>query len=119
MSNPKTIVGGLIVVNLSSMFQSPLRGGEITAHANIERLVTETVKLFEDLPRASKTGPSSNKPNEIDAIGIIVVDYDNVKGHSAKLVMEPPAPPLGSPLHYHSFVKAICEAFGARFSGGD
>ncbi|MEW5747200.1 MAG: hypothetical protein AB1793_00220 [Candidatus Thermoplasmatota archaeon] len=118
MSNPRTIVGGLVVVNMSASFMSPLRAGETTMHANIERLVTETVKLFEDLPRASKTGPSPSKPNEIDAVGVIVVDYDNVKGHSAKLVSEPPAPQLGSPLHYHSFVKAICEAFSVRFAGG-
>jgi hypothetical protein len=115
MKNPKTIVGGLVVINMASSFRSPLRNGETTIHTNISRLVAETVQLFQDLPRAPSSGLASGNLNQIDAMGVIIVEYSNVDGEPAKLVTGPPAPPPQSPVHYASFVRDICAAFGSRF----
>ena len=115
MKNPRTVVGGLVVINVAPSFRSPTRKGEITIHKNIDRLVAESVRLFEDLPRAPARGLEGGNLNEIDAIGVIVVDYTNIKDTPARLVTEPPAPQPGSPLHYDCFVRTICEAFTARF----
>lgn len=116
MTDAKMIVGGLVVLNQAPSFTSPLRSGGPTTHKNIERLIPETIKLFEDLPRAPHDGHSPNLQNQIDAIGVIVIEYDNIRGHPARLVTESPAPQPGSPLHYHSFVRDICSAFNARYS---
>jgi hypothetical protein len=118
MKNPKTIVGGLVVINMASSFRSPLRNGETTIHANISRLVEECVQLFEDLPRAPSSGPTAGNPNQIDAMGVIIVEYSNVDGEPAKLVTDHPAPAPQSPVHYASFVRDICGAFGSRFGSG-
>jgi hypothetical protein len=115
MKNPKTIVGGIVVINMASSFRSPLRGGETTIHANISRLVGESIRLFEDLPRARSSGPDPSGLNQIDAMGVIVVDYSNIEGDVAKLVTESPAPSVESPVHYSSFVRDICRAFSTRF----
>jgi hypothetical protein len=118
MKNPKTIVGGLVVINMASSFRSPLRSGETTIHTNISRLVAESVQLFQDLPRAPSSGVAAGNPNQIDAMGVIVVEYSNLEGEPARLVTDPPAPPPGSPVHYASFVRDICSAFGSRFGPG-
>jgi len=115
MKNPKTIVGGLVVINCAGSFRSPLRDGEMTIHANIERLVAESVKMFEDLPRAPSGGADPKNLNQIDAIGIIVLEYSNAMGEVAKLVTGSPAPQIGSPAHYNNFVKDICTAFLTRY----
>jgi len=116
MKNPKTIVGGLMVINLADKFRSPLRNGEVTNHKNISRLVDECVQLFQDLPRAPSQGISSGEVNQIDAMGVIVVEYTNIEKESARLVMNPPAPQSDNPVHYMNFVTDICRAFSARFS---
>lgn len=117
MKNPRTIVGGLVVINIASTFRSPLRDGETTVHANISRLVEETVQLFQDLPRAPASGPLPNNLNQIDAMGVIVIDFTNIEDQPAKLVTSSPAPMPGSPIHYESFVRDICRAFAIRFTG--
>jgi hypothetical protein len=115
MRDLKTIVGGLVVINMAETFKSPLRNGETTIHANISRLVSESVKLFEDLPRAPSSGLTGGNLNQIDAMGVIVVRYTNERGEQATLVTDPPAPQPSSPVHYANFVKDICSAFGERF----
>ena len=116
MKNPKTIVGGLVVINNAGSFRSPLRDGDVTIHANIERLVAESVKLFEDLPRAQSNGPDSKNLNQIDAVGVIVIEYSDPKEKPTKLVSDFPAPQPGSPVRYENFVKDICSAFLARYA---
>lgn len=115
MKNPKTIVGGLMVINISPRYRSPLRD-DITIHKNITRLVSESVRLFEDLPRASPSGASPGNLNQIDAVGVIVINHSGVIGDTTNLVTDPPAPQPDSPVQYESFVKDICEAFKVRFA---
>jgi hypothetical protein len=116
MKNPKTIVGGFVVINNAGSFKSPLRDGDVTIHANIERLVAESVKLFEDLPRAQSSGPDQKNLNQIDAVGVIVIEFSDLREKPTKLVTNFPAPGRESPVHYDKFVKDICSAFSKRYS---
>ena len=107
--NPKTIVGGLLVINMASRFRSPLRP-KITEHRNIERLVQETVDLFMGLPLAKRNGTG------LDALGIVVISHTNIEGDSSRLVTDKPAPQPSDSLHYLTFLDDICNAFRRRFS---
>jgi hypothetical protein len=113
--NAKTIVGGLLLVNLADRFQTPLArtSGGVTPHPHIERLVAEIVSLIDVLPRAA---PAPGRAG-IEALGIIVVKHTNVKGDVSEIVTAPPARSAGQPLSYLSFLHDLCEAFGTRFAG--
>lgn len=107
--NPKTIVSGLVIVNMASRFKSPLRP-EITNHRNVDRLVKETVTLLSGLKMSKQGGPG------LEALGIIVVSHSNIAQEPTKLITTDPAPQVGEPTHYSSFLNDICHVYGARFS---
>jgi hypothetical protein len=107
--DPKTIVGGLVVVNIAERFKSPLRP-EVTDHHNVKALVRKTIELFKGLPR-SKDGKAG-----LDALGVIVVSHSNLKGEKSELVRGDPAPELGDSVHYDTFLRDICTAFNHRVS---
>lgn len=111
--NPKTIVGGLLVVNMASRFQTPLArtAKGITSHRNIERLVEEIVSLMNAIPKAAAQAGTAG----IEGIGLIVVTHSNVAGEETELVTRSPAPAGDHPLSYLSFLRDICAAFSARF----
>ena len=111
--NPKTIVGGLLVVNMAPRFQTPLprQSGGLNEHRNIERLVAEIVTMIGGLARAEARVAQSG----IEALGVIVVSHSNVAGDESRLVEETPAPQHGQPLSYAAFLRELCEAFTARF----
>ena len=104
----KTIVGGLVVLNMAERFKSPLRP-EITIHKNVERLVRETVDMFRGLPLSKKGGTG------LDALGMIVIAHTNVDGDQTSLISTDPAPKRGDPLHYSTFLEDICNTFTMRF----
>lgn len=106
--NLRTIVGGLLVINMADCFKSPLRL-EMTTHKNIQKLVRETIDLFKGLPLSKKEGVG------LDALGILVVCHTNIKGDSSRLVTEEPALQPGDSLHYLTFLQDICNAFKKRF----
>ncbi len=112
--NPRTIVGGLMLVNMAERFQTPLARKEtgITIHRNIVRLVTEIMTLMGGLARSS---PERASPG-LEALGVIVLSHSNVVGEPTRLVAEPPAPANGDPLSYASFLRDLCAAFTARFA---
>jgi len=111
--DPKTIVGGLLVVNMASRFRTPLprRSGGLNEHRNVQRLVAEIVTMMAGLAR---TPAGVGRPG-IEALGVIVVVHSNVPGDKSLLVTESPAPAAGQPLSYASFLRELCEAFAARF----
>jgi hypothetical protein len=111
--NARTIVGGLLVVNIAERFQTPLarKNEGITEHRNIVRLVTEIVELMAGLRRA----PASGGQGGLEALGVIVVSHTNVPGEPTHLVTAPPAPGPDDPLSYGSFLRDLCAAFSVRF----
>jgi|SRR5690242_689217 len=111
--NPKTIVGGLLVVNMAERFQTPLarqRAGP-TSHRNIVRLVTEIVEMMGDLPKRKVETNAAG----LDALGVIIVSHSNIPGERTHLVAEPPAPRVEDRLSYASFLSDVCAAFASRF----
>ena len=110
-SNQETVVGGLLVINVSQRFFSPLRDGEVTEHKNIHRLVEGSIEMFETLPRAQ----SDVIGHGLEAMGIIVVNHSNIEGEPCELVSEPPAPPPGDSVYYKNFVNDLCQSYTDRF----
>jgi hypothetical protein len=111
--NPRTIVGGLVVVNMAPRFQTPLprRSGGLNEHRNIERLVAEIVTMMSGLACAEA---KHGRPG-IETLGMIVVAHSNIAGDKSRLVTEPPAPAAGQLLSYTAFLRELCEAFTVRF----
>lgn len=109
--NPNTIVCGLLLLNKSERFLSPLRNDtKATVHKNIDRLVTEIIDLMGGIPRSNEPGIG------IDALGVIVVSHSNITGEPTVLIKEAPAPTADDPLSYQSCLKDLCSAFSARYS---
>lgn len=105
---PSSVVGGIIVVNLADRFKSPLRS-QVTQHRNIGKLVEESVQLFREVPRAPKEGSGG-----IEAIGVIVVKHTNIPSDKTTLVTGLPAPQIGDPVHYKTFLTLMKEALEYR-----
>ena len=112
--SPRTIVGGLLIVNIGERFQTPLarRQEGVTTHRNIVRLVTEIIALMGALPR----GRAEPGHPGLDALGVIVLSHSNVAGEPTRLVIDPPAPTVDDPLSYSSFLRDLCVAFKTRFA---
>lgn len=106
---PKSVVGGLMLVNMADHFRSPLRDG-ITYHTNIERLVIETIEIFNEIPRASIQGGSG-----IEGVAVIVVNHTNDPKDKTTLIKRPPAPKQQDFANYHSFLRIIRKALEQRF----
>lgn len=111
--NSRTIVAGLLMVNMAPRFRTPLprRSGGMNEHKNVERLVAEIAMMISGLARAEA---QPGRPG-IEALGVIVVAHSNVPGEESRLVTRPPAPQVGQPLSYTAFLRELCEAFAARF----
>lgn len=106
---PRSIVGGLILLNIASRFKSLLRE-KITYHRNIERLVAETIEIFNEIPRANIEGGSG-----IEGVGVIVVNHTNDPKYATTLVRRPPAPQEDNFANYHRFFEIMKEALEGRF----
>jgi len=104
-----TIAGGVLIVNGSPTFRSPLRG-EITHHRNVEALVDHCVSELRSIP----TRPGADGIG-LEAKSVIVVVADNVALQKAGFLTRPPAPTVGDPLHYDAFIRAVCSHYGRRF----
>jgi len=106
--NNEAVAGGIIIVNSSSTFKSPLRN-EVSIHKNPIKLVDHCVNEIRAVStRGGTTGYG------LEAKCAIVLSMDNVGGpvaYSSNL----PAPAIGDPLHYDSFIRSICEYYGRRF----
>lgn len=114
--NPRTIIGGLLVVNMATRFKTPLlrKSGGLNIHRNVERLVGEIVTMMSGLARGEG---QAGRPG-IEALGVIVLEHTNMAGDKSRLVTEPPSPVTGQPLSYAAFLRELCETFAARFGGG-
>lgn len=98
-----------MLVNIADRFKSPLRP-EVTNHADIGKLVEETIQLFREIPRNREEGDVN-----IDGVAVIVVDHTNILGDKTRLVSGLPAPQKGDPTHYRLFLDLMREAFEHRY----
>jgi hypothetical protein len=105
----RAIAGGVLVINASPEFRSPLRS-ETTVHRNVENLVRHCVDELRAVNvRGGRTGYG------LEARCAVVVSMDNLGPGSAILFSDPPAPSLGDPLHYDAFIRTLCDRYGERF----
>ena len=104
-----TISAALSVINVASQFKSPLRV-TLTVHRNVTALVTGTVSILRSIPLR----PAADQ-HGLDANGVIVVQHDNVDATRTALVVASPAPQMGDPLHYDSFLHRICDRYSQRW----
>lgn len=107
--NNRAVAGGLLVVNISPTFHSPLRRAP-TAHRNPASLVEHCTSEMRAV--SVRSDPSGTG---LEAKGVIVVDFDNLNFSAGRYETRRPAPQVGDPLHYDAFIQAICSSFTARF----
>jgi hypothetical protein len=104
-----TIAAGIIAINGSPSFQSPLRL-TLTQHRNVNQLLTHCINEVNNITMAGGGHPAG-----LDAKCALVVVMDNVNYGSTAYLNSPPAPPIGSPIHWDSFIQRICNIYTARF----
>jgi hypothetical protein len=127
----ETIAVAFLVVNGSDYFLSPLNLGkssreEISRHFRKSKpaaaLVKETIGLF----RSIHLRNHANDLPGMEALGVVVVEHDNICLHPNPSKYEEirrptraaPVPPglrVGDPLHYHTMLQRICIAYKERF----
>jgi hypothetical protein len=106
----RAIAGGVLVINGSATFLSPLRR-ERTTHRNPSDLVAH---CLEQLRAVTVRG--SMEESGLDAKAAVVVDMDNEDFPRSRYVTARPAPPVGDPMHYDAFIQAICSQYTERFA---
>lgn len=106
----RTIAGGVMVVNAAPTFKSPLRG-QPTRHNDPSALVDHCVNEMRNV--AIRSGPSGHG---LDASTALVLSMDNVDLEATTFVEAAPAPTVGDPLHYDSFIQRVCDSYGSRFT---
>ena len=106
-----TIAGGVLVVNASPTFKSPLRP-EPTEHKKPLSLVTHCVNEMRHI--TMRGGPDGHG---LDANTVLVVSMDNITPETTAFRDSQPAPTVGDPLHYDSFIQRLCNDYRTRFTG--
>ena len=103
------IAGGILIVNGSSTFKSPLREGT-TKHRDPKALVEHCIDQMRAVSQRPDTGYG------LEAKAVVAVDLDNVNRERTSLFTSPPAPQIGDPLHYDAFIERLCTLYVDRFS---
>jgi hypothetical protein len=126
--SPGTVAAAFLVVNSAERFWSPLRKeDDITVHGGTIRTARELARNTVDKFRSIHLRNSSKDVPGMEAVGVVVVEHDNLAFHPkarkyAKLhkptavAPTPPSVPIGDPLHYESMIQRICNAYTQRFS---
>lgn len=103
------IAGGVLIVNASQEFKSPLRQTK-TIHREPSKLVGHCVNEMRSVAtRGGKTGYG------LEAACVLVVDLDNQALDATRYATLDSAPRSGDPLHYDTFVHTICDQYTRRF----
>lgn len=110
--NRKTIAAGLLVVNASMSFKSPLRSA-VTTHGDQDRMAAVVGHCLTEMRNVTMS--SGNSAYGLDAKGLLVVNLDNVNLADAEFSTLPPAPRPGDPMHYDAFIQRLCDEYGDRF----
>ncbi len=107
--DPQAIAGGIIALNASTTFQSPLRQ-ELSSHGNIDSVITHCLKEVNSITMAHGTSAVG-----LDAKCALVLVMDNVHHSGTSYLEKPPAPAVGNPIHWDAFIDRLCQLYTARF----
>jgi hypothetical protein len=125
--DPKTVAGAFLVVNSAEHFYSPLRKeNDITTHGNSRKSAREVAASAIELFRSIHLRNSENDVPGLEAIGVVVIEHDNLAFHPnasaytalhkpSRASPQPPNLPLGDPLNYQSLIQRVCKAYTERF----
>jgi len=125
--NPETVAAAFLVVNSAEWFWSPLRDADdLTRHGRPSKTARQLAKETVDKFRSIHLRNSAADPPGLEALGVIVVEHDNImlnpnqavfagKGAQTIVAPTPPNVALGDPLHYESMIQRICHAYAQRF----
>lgn len=105
-----TISAGVLIINGSSNFRSPLRVKD-TVHKNPDKVIEHCLNELRSVARRSDP-----RGVGLDACCAIVVDITNLDAVTTCYSDSKLAPKTGDPLHYDSFIQTMCRAYQARFS---
>lgn len=123
----KTVAAGFLLINSAERFYSPLRNeDDITVHGNARATARDVAKNAVDIFRSIPLRNSTGDPPGMEAIGVVVVEHDNLAFHptpdahkaihrATRLAPAPPNPRIGDPLQYQSMLQRICNAYSERF----
>jgi hypothetical protein len=106
----ETVAAGLTIVNASSSFYSPVPPEGMRYHRQ-PRDAEGVVDVMRGVTRSVGIG----RPG-MDALGVLVVEMDNVERASTRYVVKPPAPQPGDPFNWDTFIADICAAYDLRYS---
>ncbi|MFN8525815.1 MAG: hypothetical protein U0821_22165 [Chloroflexota bacterium] len=108
----RAVAAGVLVVNASTEFRSPLRTAPTThgSRQAVNRLVEHCIT---EMRNVAESGGSSSYG--MDAKTVITLDFDNVHLDQARFTTALPAPQPGDPLHYDSFIRKLCDEYCDRF----
>lgn len=109
---PDAIATGIAVVNIAKTFVSPLRQKSNSALVSTHRQPDAAQDMIEHLRGLSTRDGTTGVGFE--AFCVIVIDCDNVS--CANLWTNPPAPQLGDPDHYETFVTRVAGFYSDRFA---
>lgn len=108
---PSAIATGIAVVNIARTFVSPLRQTSHTPHVTKHKQPEAAAGMIKHL-RGLKIRDGLGEVG-FDAFCTIVLDCDNVS--CANLMTDPPAPQIGDPDRYETYVTRIVRFYEARF----
>ena len=106
----QAIAAGVLVVNQSPTFRSPLRPS-LTTHRQPAALVDHCVNEMRAVAERR-----DNADIGLDAKAVLVVSLDNVDARNTRYETRPPAPQVGDPMHYDAFLDKICELWASAFA---
>lgn len=107
------IAAGIVILNIASDYASPTRqtsgDGPLNMTKHRQPYVTERmVTHLRGLRMRERIGDVG-----FDAFAIIIIDCDNIG--PCRLHTDLPAPQLGDPYHYQTFLSRITSAYAERF----
>ena len=108
--NNLAVAAGVLVVNQSATFKSPLRPS-VTRHSHPRDLVEHCIREMRGI-----AGRTAVQGEGLEAKAVLVVDMDNENWAATRYVTQPPAPTVGDPLHYDAFIQAVGSLYEQRFS---
>jgi hypothetical protein len=128
--NENVVAGAFLVVNASDRFYSPLNANRpeaVTRHGGAAGNGKSAARKAIDLFRSIHLRNTASDLPGLEALGVVVVEHDNFilmppelrtkygDGAPSRAIAGPPAPQMGDPLHYETFLQRICEHYRTRF----
>ena len=125
--DPRTVAAAFLAVNSAEHFYSPLRDrNDITKHSTVKKTARQVASDAVDLFRAIPLRHREVDAPGLEAMGVIVIEHDNLAFHPQKkkhaamhvptqIAPVPPSLPVGDPMHYQTMIQRICQAYSQRF----